>query len=1601
MEPRRHHSKNGLSYSSLFNLEVTGAAPSIPFPSSSLDRAARDCFPSSEVDFYWGIFVIGIGVVAPLMTFRVPQGDDDFHSYGDSSQDENRSSQGFSPSILSACSYSYFFYLLQSCSNSSFLYSVFKSDQEHLYEQCNGERSPGMIRRRQRRDIQFEDLPSSTMRNDTDSNDEIDENYENGITEEQYRAMLSEHMQRYRTVMPKDSSAGLASTRMGMPGSKRSHGSKRRKFNSEPLVSAEEPIVREMEISPGYYGADFEADYYVGNRYTLSMESSYLDIGEGITYRIPPTYDKLVSSLNLPNIADIIVEENFLKGPLDLRSLAAVISTYKRFDNYDRGGLGEPQPQYESLQARLSGLPSGNSDKKFTLQICDIGLNAFSIPEGAAGRIRRHIMSDSGTLQVYYVKVLERGDTYEIIERSLPKKLVVKKDPSEIEKEEMEKIGKVWANMVRRDIPKHHKIFTSFHKKQLADAKRFSETCQREVKLKVSRSLRFMRSAAVRTRRLARDMLIFWKKVDKEQAELRKKEERDAAEALKREEELREAKRQQQRLNFLISQTELYSHFMGNKSSTQPAETASVEEEEEEAEPQEEKSTVSDFEPGEEEDPEEAELKKEALRAAKQAVSQQKKITNEFDNACLKLRQVDIGDQANDSIATGSSNIDLLNPSTMPISSTVQTPDMFKGHLKEYQLKGLQWLVNCYEQGLNGILADEMGLGKTIQAMAFLAHLAEEKNIWGPFLVVAPASVLNNWADEISRFCPEFRTLPYWGGNQERAVLRKNINAKRLYRKEARFHILITSYQLIIADEKCLRRLKWQYMVLDEAQAIKSSHSIRWKTLLSFNCRNRLLLTGTPIQNNMAELWALLHFIMPTLFDSHEQFNEWFSKGIESHAEHGGTLNEHQLNRLHGVLKPFMLRRVKKDVISEMTGKKEITVHCNLSSRQQVFYRAIKNKISLAELFDGSHGHLNEKKIKNLMNIVMQLRKVCNHPELFERNEGSSYFCFAEIPNSLLPSPFGGIDVHYAGNRNPILYKVPKLVHQEMLHNSGAPVPFALHCLNRGSFGRFFDIFSPDSVYHSGVLQHNLLNETSELSGTFGFTRLLNLSPGEVTFLAKCSLLERLLFSVIRCDRQLVEEILDLFMEKEGNDLESTHLDKQNIRTVARMLLLPAKSESSLLRKRFSTGSSDAPYEALVTSHQDRFIMNARLLRAIYAFIPRARSPPIHVQCSDRSFAYQMTEELHHPWMKKLFVGFARTSEFNGPRMPIHSHPLIEEISGSNVIEPVFQLPYRIFGSSPPVRSFDPAKMLTDSGKLQTLDVLLKRLRAENHRVLLFVQMTKMLNILEVFIASWIKLCRKYKYFRLDGSSTIMDRRDMVRDFQRRNDIFVFLLSTRAGGLGINLTAADTVIFYESDWNPTLDLQAMDRAHRLGQTKDVSVYRLICKETVDEKILQRASQKNTVQQLVMTGGHVQGDPPPEDVVSFLLDDAQLEQKLKEVPPQMPKERQKKKRLKGMRVGADGDVSLEDLTNGVPVENDLVKSTHNRKRKSSSQKHNPSKLQNPHKTAGDVAEADECSPSGYEEDHPPDQRRKRAKRPTKSVNENLEPAYNSAANTAVD
>lgn len=260
-----------------------------------------------------------------------------------------------------------------------------------------------------RHGVELETSLSPYRRRDAESNDQDEEEYDSRISEEHYRSMLGEHVQKYRGVRFHNSSPGVASTRVAMPGTKRNHSYKGGRFSHEPLVK-EEAMYREMDNSPEYFDADLESDYGGGSRYASPQDSSYLDIGEGITYRIPPTYDKLAASMKLPSFSDIRIDEYFPKGTLDLRSLAAFVASDRRFEARNRGDLADPQPQYESLQARLKAL--SNSNQKFTLQVCDIGLD--SIPEGAAGRIRRTITAESGALQVYYVRVLEKGDTYEV-----------------------------------------------------------------------------------------------------------------------------------------------------------------------------------------------------------------------------------------------------------------------------------------------------------------------------------------------------------------------------------------------------------------------------------------------------------------------------------------------------------------------------------------------------------------------------------------------------------------------------------------------------------------------------------------------------------------------------------------------------------------------------------------------------------------------------------------------------------------------------------------------------------------------------------------------------------------------------------------------------------------------------------------------------------------------------------------------------------------------------------------------------------------------------------------------------------------------------------
>lgn len=1035
----------------------------------------------------------------------------------------------------------------------------------------------------------------------------------------------------------------------------------------------------------------------------------------------------------------------------------------------------------------------------------------------------------------------------------------------------------IWRDMARKDVNKTFKLAVDSYATKGSNLKKTAILASKEAKRWQLRTNKGTKDLQARAKRVMRDMMGFWKRNEREERDLRKAAEKQEIENTRKEEADREAARQKRKLNFLISQTELYSHFIGKKIKTDEVERSTdrpevakdrhqIEEQKLDVkEPTGPMGKVTNFENLTFEEEDEETLQAAAIANAQNAIAEAQKKARDFNNKGLDM---DDEGEMNFQNPTGLGDVE------------IGQPKLINAQLKEYQLKGLNWLVNLYEQGINGILADEMGLGKTIQSISVMAYLAEKHDIWGPFLVVAPASTLHNWQQEIAKFVPEFKILPYWGSAGDRKVLRKFWDRKHsTYRKDAAFHVCITSYQLVVSDVAYFQKMRWQYMILDEAQAIKSSQSSRWKCLLGFHCRNRLLLTGTPIQNNMQELWALLHFIMPSLFDSHDEFSEWFSKDIESHAQSNTKLNEDQLKRLHMILKPFMLRRVKKHVQKELGDKIELDIFCDLTYRQRAYYSNLRNQINIMDLVEKATMG-DEQDSGTLMNLVMQFRKVCNHPDLFERAEVRSPFAsayFAETASFVREG--SNIPVGYS-SRSLIEFELPRLVWREggRLYQAGQDNHKA-GWRNR-ALNHMFNIWSPEHV-----------RESTEESGAFSWLRFADATPGDVYDATHQSLITRAANELQKPNR--------LGQFKVAYDEED-----KNYTPAHALFQIRAREDVNPLADITNEGILNRLMNVARADYDD-----SGLGRLEQAGRPNASAPPIQISCDSRGTAVERDQTLFNIDIRKTLYGPSIWDEkaLIEKKVPFNQFPTKQLLP-----KPDHEKKKFTNITVPSMRRF-----VTDSGKLAKLDHLLFKLKNENHRVLLYFQMTRMIDMMEEYLTY-----RNYKYCRLDGSTKLEDRRDTVHDFQTRPDIFIFLLSTRAGGLGINLTSADTVIFYDSDWNPTIDSQAMDRAHRLGQTRQVTVYRLITRGTIEERIRKRALQKEEVQRVVIQGGGASvdfsGRRAPEnrnrDIAMWLADDEQaemIERREKEMLESGEFDKQQKKKG-GKRRKAENPASLDDM-----------------------------------------------------------------------------------------
>jgi helicase SWR1 len=763
-----------------------------------------------------------------------------------------------------------------------------------------------------------------------------------------------------------------------------------------------------------------------------------------------------------------------------------------------------------------------------------------------------------------------------------------------------------------------------------------------------------------------------------------------------------------------------------------------------------------------------------------------------------------------------------------------EVPSLLRGTLREYQHDGLDWLANLYESDTNGILADEMGLGKTIQTISLLAYLAVRREIWGPHLVVVPTSVMLNWEMEFKKFLPGFKILTYYGDINERK--RKRLGWRNTGKDM--YNVVITSYQLILQDAAAFKMRPWRYLVLDEAHNIKNFKSQRWQTMLNLRTERRLLLTGTPLQNNIDELWSLLYFLMPAGFAGEGRIAglEEFALALKNPTSQILDQGRQQLDaeaqkvvkRLHEVLRPYLLRRLKSEVEKQMPGKYEHVVYCKLSKRQRQLYDGFMGRASTKEI-------LSSGNYMSIINCLMSLRKVCNHPDLFETR--------AIVTSMAMPK---SVAAQYEIKDLLIRKRLQEGMEDKQVNLDALNLVFARREQTQlGHARRTYPIRATRPLEDLIERQTRRINRptdkgTSSLQATIAtmakreqvavrdhLQTCLNLTRARTQFMPIYGkdIIDALTidwhdftFGAITEGKRVAKPLL----------YRTHHTPHPNYHGFGQAQMQPRQEEVihyDIVQRHHGLLGFRSPRSHRVLSH-----WHDQQITHFYDMIPtleqraEALEPLItRFTCVTPAVA---AEELAPLTLSRRGVQMIQSSEAAHEKDPFHSSRIRQSIA------------------------FPDKRLLQyDCGKLQRLATLLRDLQAGGHRALIFTQMTKVLDILEQFLN-----IHGYRYLRLDGSTKIEQRQILTDRFNSDPRILCFILSSRSGGLGINLTGADSVIFYDLDWNPAMDKQCQDRAHRIGQTRDVHIYKFVSEYTIEANILRKSNQKRLLDDVIIQKG---------------------------------------------------------------------------------------------------------------------------------------------------
>uniref|UniRef100_A0A8C7PGF4 E1A binding protein p400 n=1 Tax=Oncorhynchus mykiss TaxID=8022 RepID=A0A8C7PGF4_ONCMY len=874
-----------------------------------------------------------------------------------------------------------------------------------------------------------------------------------------------------------------------------------------------------------------------------------------------------------------------------------------------------------------------------------------------------------------------------------------------------------------------------------------------------------------------------------------------------------------------------------------------------------------------------------------------------------------------------------------------QAPFLLHGSLREYQQIGVDWLASLHKKHLNGILADETALGKTVQIVAYLAHLACQEGIWGPHLVVVRTCKMLSWEMEFKRWCPGLKILLYLGNRHE-------CRAKRRWWAEANsFHVCVTSYKLLLKDQSHFLRRRWKHLVLDEVQLIKNMSEKHWETIFALKSQQRILLINTPLHNTLKELWTMIHFLLPGITRPYTDFP--VKPGTDQNQDYCHKL----VIRLHRMIQPFILRRCKRDVEKQLPKKYEHILKCRLSSRQRSMYEDILTQPGAQEALKPGH-------FVSVLQVLLQLQRICNHPDLVNiRETSSSYVCLSLQYNtpslvlgalqedqrtSLDLSPFDLISNENRLTRYETEEVLPKLkvTRQliEELHRTPDPPARPKPCkikpmrlfqpVQYGTKpeGRLVPMSSTVGQQRPPATttpDTSTAPQSAQTRGKSPVTTTTATQGGDVVKIAQ-------LASIAGSQNRISQPETPVTLQFQGNKFTlspsqlrqlTTGQPLQLQGTLGNILQIVSAPGQQILRPQGSmlmqtvpqavpvSNSSSTPGTPSPPTHQGKTQTNTELHTYISVESSEERSRLLKERLSrlfssnerrcGRSVLYgadllqacSVTPGAPHSALSPRgwrWVG--RDSCLRAQRTPVATTTHLQSAllssthrqdAGSHLVSrlscvvPVAVAPPpHLYAANPPapysleqksisrrlqeaaapysteihrlasgrqLQFPDLQLMQMDSGKLEALAILLQKLRSENHRVLIFTQMVKMLDILEAFLDH-----RQLTYIRVDESLTTEERQEHMKTFNRNRQVFCSILTNRCCSAVGTVFDADTIIFYDTDLNPSMDARTQEWCDKIGRFKDIHIYRLESGNSIEEKLLKNGT-KDLIREVAAQG----------------------------------------------------------------------------------------------------------------------------------------------------